>query len=98
MTKEVKKIYRYSICFKQKVVEEIKQGESMYAVSRKYGIRGSNTVRNWVKQLGQEYSSQRRDAEAQREKLCVQPEWKMKNLRYFCRKIFLCNQRQILPN
>jgi transposase-like protein len=50
MTKQARKYYRYSFCFKQKVEEEIKQGESLYAVSRKYGIGGSNTVRNWVKQ------------------------------------------------
>jgi hypothetical protein len=29
MTKQARKCYRYSFCFKQKVVEEIKQGESM---------------------------------------------------------------------
>ncbi|MDR1984133.1 MAG: transposase [Prevotellaceae bacterium] len=55
MAKQVRKCYRYSICFKQKIVEEIKQGERLQAVSRKYGIRGSNTVRNWIKQLGQDY-------------------------------------------
>ncbi|MDR1985054.1 MAG: transposase [Prevotellaceae bacterium] len=43
------------MCFKQKIVEEIKQGENLQAVSRKYGICGSNTVRNWIKQLGQDY-------------------------------------------
>jgi transposase-like protein len=55
MTKEVRKRYRHSICFKQKVIEEIKEGASLHAVSLKYGIRGPNTVRNWIKQLGQEY-------------------------------------------
>jgi transposase-like protein len=39
MTKQARKCYRYSICFKQKIVEEIKQGERLQAVSRKYGIR-----------------------------------------------------------
>ncbi|MDR1887610.1 MAG: transposase, partial [Prevotellaceae bacterium] len=55
MTKAESKYYRYSICFKQKVVEEIKEGASLHSVSRKYGIRGSNTVRNWIKQLGQDH-------------------------------------------
>ncbi|MDR1886398.1 MAG: transposase [Prevotellaceae bacterium] len=55
MTKEVRKRYRYSICFKQKVVEEIKEGASLHSVSRKYGIRGSNTVRNRIKRLGRVY-------------------------------------------
>jgi transposase-like protein len=53
MPKQVRKQYRYSFCFKQKVVEEIKQGSSLPAVSRKYGIRGATTVKKWVQQLGQ---------------------------------------------
>jgi transposase-like protein len=52
MTKCTKKNYRYSICFKQKVVEEIKTGLSVNEVSRKYGITGCNTVRNWVRRYG----------------------------------------------
>jgi transposase-like protein len=45
MTKCTKKIYRYSVCFKQKVVEEVKAGLSLSAISRKYGIRGEGTVK-----------------------------------------------------
>jgi hypothetical protein len=44
MSKQVRKHYRYSFCFKQKVVEEIKQGASLPAVSRKYGIRGATSA------------------------------------------------------
>jgi hypothetical protein len=47
MTKSTKKTYRNSICFKQKVVEEIRAG-----VSRKYGIKEANTVRNRVQRYG----------------------------------------------
>ena len=52
MTKCIKKNYRYSICFKQQVVEELRQGLSVSAISRKYGITGSNTVRLWVERYG----------------------------------------------
>jgi transposase-like protein len=52
MTKSTRKCYRYSICFKQKVVEEIRMGLSVAEVSRKYGIKGCNTVRNWVRRYG----------------------------------------------
>ena len=52
MTKCTRKSYRYSLCFKQKVVEEIKQGLSVSEVSRKYGITGSDTVKKWVYRYG----------------------------------------------
>jgi transposase-like protein len=52
MTKCTQNYYRYSICFKQKVVEELKSGISAAALSRKYGITGANTVRNRVKRYG----------------------------------------------
>jgi transposase-like protein len=52
MTKCTKKTYRYSICFKQKVVEEVKAGLSLSAISRKYGIRGGDTVKRWVQRYG----------------------------------------------
>ena len=52
MTKCTRKSYRYSICFKQKVVEEIRQGLSVSEVSRKYGITGSETVKKWVYRYG----------------------------------------------
>jgi transposase-like protein len=37
---------------KQQVVKEVSQGLSLSEVSRKYGIRGSNTVRGWVVRYG----------------------------------------------
>jgi transposase-like protein len=53
MTKCTKKYYRYSVCFKQKVVEELQQGElSLSAISRKYGIKGEGTVKRWVLRYG----------------------------------------------
>jgi transposase-like protein len=44
--------YRYSICFKQQVVSEVLEGVSLSAISRKYGIRGSTTVKGWVLRYG----------------------------------------------
>jgi transposase-like protein len=52
MTKCTKKNYRYSVCFKQKVVEEVKAGLNISAISRKYGIRGGDTVKRWVQRYG----------------------------------------------
>ncbi|MDR0694922.1 MAG: transposase [Prevotellaceae bacterium] len=52
MPKSTKQKYRYSICCKQKVVEEIRTGLSVTEVSLKYGIKGGNTVRNWVRRYG----------------------------------------------
>lgn len=52
MTKQVHHYYRYSNCFKEKVVQEVSQGESLSSVSRKYGIKGSNTVRKWLLKYG----------------------------------------------
>jgi hypothetical protein len=49
VTKCTKKSYRYSVCFKQKVVEELQEGGlSLSAISRKYGIKGGSTVKQWV--------------------------------------------------
>jgi transposase-like protein len=58
MTKEKKKkgkiFYRYSICFKEKVVQEVSSGLGISEVCQKYGIKGTNTVQRWLKQFGRE--------------------------------------------
>ena len=54
MTKRVKTYNRYSICFKEKVIEEVSSGASINDVRRRYGIQGSNTVQKWIKQYGRE--------------------------------------------
>lgn len=47
---------RYSISFKQKVVREIEEeGLSLEAARRRYGIKGSDTVRKWVEKLGKNH-------------------------------------------
>lgn len=45
---------RYSEGFKRQVVDELERGkfESIGAASRAYGIRGSETVLNWVRKYG----------------------------------------------
>jgi transposase-like protein len=47
------KVIRYSHAFKMAAVREVEAGENCaWAVERKYGIRGSNTVMRWVRQFG----------------------------------------------
>jgi transposase-like protein len=46
--------YRYSNCFKEKVVQEVSSGSSISSVSLKYGIRGAGTVQGWIKKFGRE--------------------------------------------
>ncbi|MDR1339612.1 MAG: transposase [Prevotellaceae bacterium] len=43
MTKSKKKSFRYSSCFKEKVVEEVSSGSSVSEVCRRYGINGAGT-------------------------------------------------------
>jgi transposase-like protein len=54
MTKSRMKVYRYSICFKEKVVQEVSSGESVSSVMRKYGLKGYGTVKRWIVQYGRE--------------------------------------------
>jgi transposase-like protein len=51
-TKSRKRYVRYSICFKEKVVQEISEGSSISAVCRRYGIKGGDTVQGWLKKFG----------------------------------------------
>lgn len=47
------KVIRYSQGFKMQLVREVEAGESSpFAVQRKYGIKGTNTVMRWVRQYG----------------------------------------------
>lgn len=55
MTKIPKKTIRYSISFKQMVVQEIESGENLYRVSRKYSIAGSSTIQRWIKSFGKSH-------------------------------------------
>ena len=52
MSKVQKKIYRYSNCFKEKVVQEVSSGSSISEVCRRYGIKGGATVQSWLRQFG----------------------------------------------
>lgn len=47
------KIIRYSQAFKLQAVREVEAGrDCAWAVQRKYGILGNNTVMRWVRQFG----------------------------------------------
>lgn len=54
---EVRRVMRYSEAFKRKVVEELETGvvSSVNEAQRRYGIRGSMTVRRWVRRLGKNH-------------------------------------------
>lgn len=53
MTNERRKVFRYSLSFKQQVIREIEQeGISIEAVKRKYGIKGGMTVQKWLRKFG----------------------------------------------
>ena len=48
-----KHIIRYSQAFKQQVVQEIEQGRwTLSEAGKVYGIRGSQTVKGWLKRMG----------------------------------------------
>jgi len=56
MPKRERKVIRYSISFKQKVVREIQEeGLSISEASRRYGITGGETVKKWIRQLGKDH-------------------------------------------
>jgi transposase len=50
-----KESIRYSISFKQKVVQEVEKGASFIELRRRYGIKGGNTVQQWVRQFGKNH-------------------------------------------
>lgn len=47
-----RKVVRYSISFKQMVVNEIEEGGGLEHVRKKYDIAGYGTISNWVKRFG----------------------------------------------
>lgn len=56
MTKVPRKVIRYSISFKQKVVNEIEQeGLLISAANRRYGITGADTINKWLKEFGKSH-------------------------------------------
>lgn len=56
MTKQPRTITRYSISFKQKVVREIEEeGLGIMEASRRYGIKGGNTVHTWLIKFGKNH-------------------------------------------
>lgn len=56
MTKSTRKVIRYSISFKQKVVKEIEEeGLSISDANRRYGINGGETVKKWLQELGRSH-------------------------------------------
>lgn len=54
-TKEQRTIIRYSLSFKQMVVREIEEGSSIETSRRKYDIKGSATVQQWIAKFGKNH-------------------------------------------
>jgi hypothetical protein len=52
MTKATGKHYRYNVCFKQKVADELHSGLIIPALQRKYGIKMTTTISRWSKRMG----------------------------------------------
>jgi transposase len=50
-------IFRYSMSFKQQVVEELESGRfsSILEAKEHYGITGASTVQNWLKKYGRNH-------------------------------------------
>jgi len=56
MSTDQKTVIRYSIGFKRKVVHEIEEeGLSVFEASRRYGIKGGQTVKKWVIKFGKHH-------------------------------------------
>jgi transposase len=52
MAQEIYK--RYSMAFKKQVVTEYEAGASINALTQRYGITGTTTIKRWVEQYGRE--------------------------------------------
>ena len=48
------KIMRYSESFRRMVVSEYEAGSSILGLQKKYGIKGSDTIRLWIKKYAKE--------------------------------------------
>lgn len=56
MTRDVQTVIRYSISFKQKVVRELEEeGLTISEASRRYGIKGGQTIQNWLRKFGKNH-------------------------------------------
>jgi transposase len=55
MRNQGRKVIRYSISFQQQIVREIETDRmSIYEAQKRYGIKGSMTIRRWIRKFGQE--------------------------------------------
>lgn len=56
MTKNNSRVIRYSLSFKQQIVQEIETGgSSVEAIRRRYNIGGSDTIRQWLRKFGRNH-------------------------------------------
>ena len=53
---EEKQVLRYSLSFQQMIVQEIEdKGVKINEVARKYGIKGGQTIQNWIRKFGKDH-------------------------------------------
>lgn len=55
MSKEGKITIRYSIGFKRQLVKEVEAGESIFSLQKRYGIKGGQTIQNWLRKFGKDH-------------------------------------------
>jgi len=56
MTEVQRKVIRYSISFKQQVVREMEEGGlTKGEISRRYGIKGGDTIGKWLRKFGKHH-------------------------------------------
>jgi transposase-like protein len=55
MANQQREQVRYSISFKQKVVKEIESGLGIQQARRRYGIKGGETIQQWLKKFGKNH-------------------------------------------
>ena len=55
MTINRKITVRYSLSFRLQVVKEFESGEGIEALKRRYGIKGGQTIQEWVRKLGKDH-------------------------------------------
>jgi transposase-like protein len=55
MTINRKTTFRYSFSFKQQVVKEVESGVGFEALRRRYGIKGGQTIQEWVRKFGKDH-------------------------------------------
>lgn len=55
MANQARKIIRYSISFKKKVIQELESGVGIQILQKRYGIGGAETIQKWARKYGRSH-------------------------------------------